>query len=61
MTTNHINRLDAALIRPGRVDQNIFIGNATEKQTYEMFLRFYDGNSKLAKIFIDNLIEHGLI
>lgn len=56
MTTNHVSKLDPALIRPGRVDQKIYIGNATEKQAYEMFIRFYD-SSKLAERFVSNLRE----
>lgn len=31
MTTNHVERLDPALIRPGRVDYRQFFGNATEQ------------------------------
>ncbi|KAJ2519760.1 Complex III assembly protein translocase and chaperone [Coemansia sp. RSA 1939] len=41
MTTNHIERLDPALIRPGRVDVKVFLGNATAYQTRRMFVRFY--------------------
>lgn len=57
MTTNHVERLDAALIRPGRVDQRMYIGNATETQAYQMFLRFYP-NDELAARFCDNLNIH---
>jgi chaperone BCS1 len=32
MTTNHIDRLDPALIRPGRVDYVQLIGDATDHQ-----------------------------
>ncbi len=31
MTTNHITRLDEALIRPGRVDKKIELGSLTMK------------------------------
>jgi chaperone BCS1 len=34
MTTNHMNRLDKALIRPGRVDYVQYIGDATDFQVF---------------------------
>lgn len=41
LTTNHIERLDAALIRPGRVDMTVRIGEATRYQAAQMWERFY--------------------
>eukprot|EP01039_Chlorochromonas_danica_P009710 gene9710-10740_t len=41
MTTNHIERLDAALIRPGRVDYVQLIDDATDYQIDELHKRFY--------------------
>ncbi|XP_022098046.1 mitochondrial chaperone BCS1-like [Acanthaster planci] len=41
MTTNYIERLDPALIRPGRVDYKAHIGYATQHQLRQMFYRFY--------------------
>ena len=41
MTTNYIERLDPALIRPGRVDLQVYVGNCSEHQLIEMFKRFY--------------------
>jgi len=41
MTTNHKEKLDPALIRPGRVDRKVYIGLASLKQIRKMFLYFY--------------------
>lgn len=41
MTTNHIERLDPALIRPGRVDMIAELGDAEEEQVVELMMRFY--------------------
>jgi len=51
MTTNHPQKLDPALIRPGRVDVREFFGHATPYQTKEMFLRFYGGSAERAEEF----------
>lgn len=42
MTTNHIEHLDAALIRPGRVDVKHYFGNCTPKMVERLFKRFYE-------------------
>jgi chaperone BCS1 len=41
MTTNHYERLDPALIRPGRVDLKEFLGDAAPEQARRLFVRFY--------------------
>jgi chaperone BCS1 len=45
MTTNHIERLDSALIRPGRVDMRVHLGNITPRSAEEMFLRMFSADS----------------
>ncbi|KAK7467262.1 Complex III assembly protein translocase and chaperone [Stygiomarasmius scandens] len=45
LTTNHIERLDPALIRPGRVDMAEYIGDASPQQAYTLFTRFFGADS----------------
>ncbi|PPQ89123.1 hypothetical protein CVT25_006495 [Psilocybe cyanescens] len=46
MTTNHVEKLDPALIRPGRVDLSELIDDATPAQARILFDRFYGGGGK---------------
>ncbi|KAF8425884.1 mitochondrial chaperone BCS1 [Tirmania nivea] len=46
LTTNHRDRLDPALVRPGRVDREVYIGWAREGQVREMWRRFYGEGCK---------------
>ncbi len=48
LTTNHIEKLDRALIRPGRIDMTVELSNATGQQLRTMFLRFYPEATQLA-------------
>ena len=41
MTTNHVDKLDPALIRPGRCDVKIHYDNATIDQIERLYLRFF--------------------
>lgn len=41
MTTNHPERLDPALIRPGRVDLSVLIDDASPTQAKRLFTQFY--------------------
>jgi chaperone BCS1 len=55
MTTNHIEKLDPALIRPGRCDVQLQLKLASKNQMERMFLRFYPGEEALARTFAAGL------
>jgi chaperone BCS1 len=50
MTTNHIEKLDPALIRPGRVDLVELVDNASAEQARRLFTRFYGGGGGASDI-----------
>jgi chaperone BCS1 len=43
MTTNHVERLDPALIRPGRVDLSVRVDDAAPEQARRLFMQFFEG------------------
>ncbi|XP_036110135.1 mitochondrial chaperone BCS1 isoform X3 [Molossus molossus] len=58
MTTNHVDRLDPALIRPGRVDLKEYVGYCSHWQLTQMFQRFYPGQApSLAETFAECVLQ----
>lgn len=60
MTTNHREKLDPALMRPGRADFHAYLGNASYSQMVGLFLRFFPGKKDLADDFAKRLPEFKL-
>jgi chaperone BCS1 len=55
MTSNQVEALDPALLRPGRIDYRLYLGKATEQQKTELYRRFFPHASLLdAQWFADS-------
>jgi chaperone BCS1 len=46
MTTNHVEKLDKALLRPGRIDYRLYLGKASDRQKVELYRRFFPHSSE---------------
>jgi chaperone BCS1 len=64
LTTNHVDRLDEALVRPGRVDMTVRLGEATTYQIDRLWDRFYheaDPDGKYKQQFFHQLQSVGVL
>ncbi|KZF19711.1 hypothetical protein L228DRAFT_263569 [Xylona heveae TC161] len=64
LTTNHVDRLDEALVRPGRVDMTVRLGEATRYQISQLWDRFYgevEGSEEAKSRFLQQMESLGLI
>jgi mitochondrial chaperone BCS1 len=64
LTTNHVDKLDAALVRPGRVDMTVHLDNATVYQIKQLWKRFYDDvdeDENHLNAFMATLRSHGIL
>jgi len=55
MTTNHFDKLDPAIKRPGRIDKVYFLDNANKKQIYQLVNAFYENEVLNENDIPDNL------
>jgi mitochondrial chaperone BCS1 len=58
MTTNRIETLDEALLRPGRIDYKLYLGKATVRQKTDLYRRFFPQASDEAEAFVE---MHGAV
>ena len=64
LTTNHVERLDEALVRPGRVDMTVKLGEASLFQAQELWDRFYqeqDPDGSLREEFLQCFEQLSLV
>lgn len=58
MTTNRIETLDEALLRPGRIDYKLYLGKATDRQKIELYRRFFPAATEIeALAFVETAVS----
>ena len=66
MTSNHPEKLDPALIRPGRINRKLYLGNVRLPEAASMMRHYFAGGAprlpepveaRLAAVFVDNVLS----
>lgn len=65
LTTNHPEKLDPALIRPGRINRKVYLGNIKLSQAQAMMRHYFNAGSlldahteqRLADVFVDDVMS----
>lgn len=60
MTTNHKEKLDPALLRPGRADVHVRLNYGSESQIKQLFARFFPEHESRAAEFAKKLPTYKL-
>jgi mitochondrial chaperone BCS1 len=54
MTSNIVETLDPALLRPGRIDYKLYMGQADDRQKVELYKRFFPQAAEIeAELFVE--------
>jgi chaperone BCS1 len=54
MTSNRVEVLDPALLRPGRIDYKLYMGQADDRQKIELYKRFFpEAEEVAAELFVE--------
>ncbi|KAG1672201.1 hypothetical protein FOA52_002901 [Chlamydomonas sp. UWO 241] len=69
MTTNHPEQLDPALIRPGRINRKVYLGNVRLTQAAMMIRHYFNGGTRLpnavevrlASVFVDDTMSPAML